>query len=214
MKLTNEYTTLENHWMPFTPNYAFKQSPRMVVKSEGMYFWKDSGEKVLDGASGLFCVALGHCRKEIADAVYNQMNTLDYSSPFQMGQPGPFALAERLSSILPGDIDHVFFGNSGSEAVDTAMKLAVSYHHANGQPQTLQVCLERTSVSWCEHRGHFAVRYHRKTEKTFDGITLNTYHLRHTWTGEEKYKMGQPQKGAELADDLHRIANHDWRRKI
>ena len=205
MKLTNEYTSLENHWMPFSSNYDFKQSPRMVTKGEGMYFWSDTGKKILDGSSGLFCVPLGHCRKEIAEAVYQQMMTLDYSSPFQGGQPGAFALAERLASILPSGIDHVFFSNSGSESIDTAMKMAVAYHKANGEPQRTRF-VSRERAYHGVNIGGTSLSGIMKNRETFDGITLNVYHLRHTWTGEETYTMGQPQKGAELADDLHRIA--------
>ena len=203
---TNEYTTLEHHWMPFSSNYAFKQSPRMVVKGEGVYYWSDSGAKILDGCSGLFCVALGHCRQEIADAVYQQMTTLDYASPFQNGHPGPFALAERLAPLLPEGINHVFFGNSGSEAVDTAVKLAVAYHRANGQPQRTNF-VSRERAYHGANIGGTSLSGIVRNRRAFESINLKVHHLRDTASAHEKYTMGQPQKGVDLADDLHRIAN-------
>lgn len=205
MQLSNEYTSLENHWMPFSSNYDFKESPRMIVKGEGVHYWNDAGEKILDGSSGLFCVPLGHCRKEIAEAVYQQMLTLDYASPFQCGQPGAFALAERVAAILPEGMDRVFFTNSGSESVETAMKLAVAYHKTQGEPQRIRF-VSRERAYHGVNIGGTSLSGIWKNRETFDGITLPMHHIRHTWTGEETFTMGQPQKGAELADDLHRIA--------
>lgn len=203
---SNEYTTLEHHWMPFSSNYAFKKSPRMVVRGEGAYYWSDAGARILDGCSGLFCVALGHCRQEIADAVYRQMTTLDYASPFQSAHPGPFALAERLAPLLPEGINHVFFGNSGSEAVDTAIKMAVAYHRAKGQPQRTHL-VSRQRAYHGANIGGTSLSGIVKNRQTFEGITLKVQHLRDTASGQEKFTMGQPEHGAELADDLHHIAN-------
>ena len=116
--------TLEYHWMPFTANRDFKAAPRLLVKGEGAYYWNHQGEKILDGSSGLFCCPAGHARKEIAEAVYQQLLEMDYAAPFQLGHPGSFELARRVSQLTPDDIDRVFFVNSGSEANDVALQMA------------------------------------------------------------------------------------------
>ena len=133
MKLDRE--SMQNFWMPFTGNRDFKNEPRMMVRAEGVYFWNDAGEKIIDASSGLFCCAAGHCRQEIADAVYRQMQTLDYSPPFQTAQPLAFEFANRVAALTPEGLDHIFFTNSGSESVDTAMKIAYAYHYARGEGQ-------------------------------------------------------------------------------
>ena len=123
-----QYTanTLENHWMPFTANRNFKADPRLMVRAEGVYYWDHKGGKILDGSSGLFCCAAGHGRPEIADAVSKQLRENDFAPPFQSGHPGSFELAVKISTLTPDGIDHVFFANSGSEAVDTALKIAMA----------------------------------------------------------------------------------------
>ena len=123
-----ESNSLEEHWMPFSGNRDFKLDPRLVVKSEGMYCWDHKGGKLIDGSSALFCSPAGHGRREIADAVHAQMIENDYTPHFQLGHPGSFELAERVARILPEPMNHVFFTNSGSESVDTAMKIALAYH--------------------------------------------------------------------------------------
>ncbi|MDH3452941.1 MAG: aminotransferase class III-fold pyridoxal phosphate-dependent enzyme, partial [Gammaproteobacteria bacterium] len=116
--------------MPFTANRDFKNAPRLLVRGEGVYYWNHHDQKVLDGSAGLFCSAAGHGRHEIADAVAAQLKQLDFAPPFQAGQPSSFELARRVAELTPDGINHVFFGNSGSEAVDTAMKIAYQYHRA------------------------------------------------------------------------------------
>ena len=133
-----DVNSLENHWMPFSANRDFKANPRLVVKSEGMYCWDYKGGKLIDGSSGLFCTPAGHGRTEIAEAVYKQMLENDYIPHFQLGHPGSFELAERVSRFLPEPMNHVFFVNSGSESVETAMKIVMAYHRANGQSQRLR----------------------------------------------------------------------------
>ncbi|RMF00778.1 MAG: aminotransferase class III-fold pyridoxal phosphate-dependent enzyme, partial [Alphaproteobacteria bacterium] len=135
-----QYTanTLEQHWMPFTANREFKNEPRLITRSEGVYLWNHHGERLLDGSSGLFCVAAGHGRKEIAEAVYRQLQENDYSAPFNLGHPGGFELARQVAAITPEEINHVFFTNSGSEAVDTALKIAMAYHRARGEGQRIR----------------------------------------------------------------------------
>ena len=126
---------LDHYWVPFTPNRLFKKDPRLLVRAEGMYFWNDRGDQLLDGVSGLFCCALGHGRPEILEAVTRQYGALDFGTPFQYSHPGTFELASMLADVTPGDLNRFFFTCSGSEAVDTAMKIALLYHRARGEGQ-------------------------------------------------------------------------------
>ncbi len=114
--------TLDAFWMPFTANRQFKKAPRMMVAAEGMYYTSDDGRQILDGVAGLWCVNAGHCRKEIAKAIAREAESLDYSPAFQIGHPNAFRLANELAAILPDPLDRIFFVNSGSEAVETALK--------------------------------------------------------------------------------------------
>jgi len=124
---------LEAFWMPFSANRQFKKQPRMLVRAEGMNYWSHDGRKVLDGTSGLWCVNAGHGRPEIADAVHAQLLELDYAPAFQMGHPKVFELAARLAAVAPQGLDHVFFTNSGSESVETSLKIALAYHRVKGE---------------------------------------------------------------------------------
>ena len=124
---------LESYWLPFTPNRSFKKDPQLLVRADGMYFWNQQGERLLDACSGLFCCALGHGRREILDAIATQYQTLDFAPSFRYSHPGGFELARALAEIAPADLDRVFFVNSGSEAVDTALKLALLYHRVRGE---------------------------------------------------------------------------------
>ena len=126
---------LSAYWMPFTANRQFKANPRILVAAAGMHYTSADGREILDGTAGLWCVNAGHGRREIAEAVERQLRTLDYSPAFQMGHPGAFDLAARLVRMTPEGLDRVFFANSGSEAVDTAMKIALAYHRARGEGQ-------------------------------------------------------------------------------
>jgi beta-alanine--pyruvate transaminase len=119
--------------MPFTANRQFKDAPRMLVGAKGMYYTTDKGQEVLDGVSGMWCVNAGHGRDTITEAIRAQVGQMDYATAFQMGHPLAFELASRLTTMLPGDLNHVFFANSGSEAVDTALKIALAYHRARGE---------------------------------------------------------------------------------
>ncbi len=127
--------SLQSYWMPFTSNRDFKSEPRIIERAEGVYCWDQNGHKIIDGSSGLFCVAAGHSRAEIAEAVHAQLKELSYSAPFQLGHPLSFELAARIAELAPPGIDRVFFTNSGSESVDTAMKIACAYHYARGEGQ-------------------------------------------------------------------------------
>ena len=131
--------SLEQHWMPFTANRHFKANPRILTGAQGMYFTTDHGDQVIDGSAGLFCVAAGHGRREIAEAVNEALTKMDYAPPFQFGHPASFEVARRIAAVTPADLDHVFFSNSGSEAVETALKIALAYHKAKGEGQRLRL---------------------------------------------------------------------------
>ncbi len=198
--------SLAEYWMPFTPNRDFKRDPKMVVRAEGMYYWSDQGERIIDGASGLFCAAAGHGRREIADAVSAQVRNLDYVAPFTRGHPKQFELATRLAAITPGDLDRIFFTNSGSEAVDSAMKIALAYHQAHGEPaRTMFVSRERAyhGVNF----GGVALSGLVNNRRRFGPGLAGVAHMRHTNLPQHNKTRGEPADGAELADDLARIVN-------
>jgi beta-alanine--pyruvate transaminase len=196
---------LSAYWMPFTANRQFKANPRIFVAAEGMTFTDAGGRKVLDGTAGLWCVNAGHARREIAQAVERQLLTLDYSPAFQMGHPGAFELAARLARMAPEGLDRVFFANSGSEAVDTALKIALAYHRARGEGQ-------RTRFIGRE-RGYHGVGFGgmpvggmANNRRTFGPMLPGVDHLRHTHgVPGNAFAKGQPPHGAELADDLERL---------
>jgi beta-alanine--pyruvate transaminase len=196
---------LDSYWMPFTANRQFKAKPRLMASADGMYYRSTDGRKILDGTAGLWCVNAGHGRREIAEAVQQQLVTLDYAPAFQMGHPAIFEAASRIAALLPGDLDHVFFGNSGSEAVETALKIALAYHRARGDGA-------RTRLIGRE-RGYHGVGFggisiggiagNRKLYAGIPGVD----HLPHTFNlGKQAFSHGQPDWGAELADELERIA--------
>jgi beta-alanine--pyruvate transaminase len=198
--------SLDELWMPFTPNRDFKSDPRIVVRAEGLYYYNDRGDRIIDASSGLFCVAAGHCRKQIADAVHEQLQQLDFVAPFLRGQPKSFELATRVAELTPGDLNHVFFVNSGSEAVDTAMKVALAYHQARGQTgRTMFVSRERAyhGVNFGGVALSGIVNNRRKYGPGIAGVV----HMRHTQLDENRYTQGQPEHGADLADDLLRFVN-------
>jgi beta-alanine--pyruvate transaminase len=198
--------SLDELWMPFTPNRDFKSDPRIVVRAEGMYYYNDRGEKIIDASSGLFCVAAGHCRTEIAEAVHAQLGELDFVAPFLRGHPKSFELASRVAELTPGDLNRVFFVNSGSEAVDTAMKVALAYHQARGQTgRTMFVSRERAyhGVNFGGVALSGIINNRRKYGPGIAGVV----HMRHTHLKENYFTPGQGAHGAELADDLLRFVN-------
>jgi len=199
-----DVNSLENHWMPFSANREFKANPRLVVKSEGMYCWDYKGGKLIDGSSGLFCCPAGHGRTEIAEAVYKQMLENDYTPHFQLGHPGSFELAERISRILPDPFNHVFFVNSGSESVETAMKIVMAYHRARGQSQRLRF-VSRERAYHGVNMGGVSLAGMVKNRESFPVTLPNIVTMRHTMTPEQAFTKGQPLTGVELADDLTRI---------
>ncbi|MBT6274030.1 MAG: aminotransferase class III-fold pyridoxal phosphate-dependent enzyme [Chromatiales bacterium] len=197
--------SLEHQWMPFTSNREFKADPRLIVRGEGVYLWSHKDQRILDGSSGLFCVAAGHGRREIADAVHAQLMELDYSAPFQMGHPAAFETARRVAQITPEGLDHVFFTNSGSEAVETAMKIALAYHYAKGEGHR-QRFVSRERAYHGVNFGGVALSGLIKNREAFGVALPSVAHMRHTWLPENRFTRGQPENGAELAEDLERIA--------
>ncbi|BBK36577.1 aspartate aminotransferase family protein [Allostella sp. ATCC 35155] len=201
---------LEAFFMPFTANRQFKKAPRMLVGAEDMHYVAADGRKVLDGTAGLWCVNAGHARPKITKAVQDQVAKLDYAPNFQMGHPLPFELAARLAAMAPEDLDHVFFANSGSEAVDTALKMAIAYHRARGEGH-------RTRLIGRE-RGYHGVGFGgisvggiSSNRKQFGALLPGVDHLPHTYDrAKQAFTRGQPEWGAHLADELERLcALHD-----
>ncbi len=198
--------SLDEYWMPFTPNRDFKAHPQMVVRAEGMYLWDDHGNKIIDASSGLFCVSAGHGRKEIAEAVGKQLRELDFCAPFLRGHPKQFELATRIAELTPGDLNRIFFTNSGSESVDTAMKVALAYHQARGQSgRTMFISRERAyhGVNFGGVSLAGIVNNRRKFGPGLPGIA----HMRHTHLKENLFTPGEGAHGVELAEDLVRFVN-------
>ena len=201
---------LEAFWMPFTANRQFKAHPRLLTRAEGMHYWTDDGRKVLDGVAGLWCVNAGHGRKEITEAVSRQLAAMEYAPPFQMGHPPAFELASRLVELTPGDLDHVFFANSGSEAVDTALKIAIAYHRVRGEAAR-QRLIGREKGYHGVGFGGTSVGGMVNNRKFFGSLLPGVDHLRHTHDIEHNaFSRGVPEWGVHLADDLERLVGlHD-----
>ena len=201
-----QYTanTLESHWMPFSGNREFKAAPRLLVKAGGVYFESHTGAKVIDASSGLFCSAAGHCRPEIAEAVYKQLQQIDYSPHFQIGAPPSFELANRLTKLTPDDINHVFFVNSGSEAIDTSLKIVMAYNHARGEGSRNK-WVSRERAYHGVNIGGVSLSGLMKNREIFGAVMPGVVHMRHTWLEENRFTWGQPEHGVELAEDLQRF---------
>lgn len=199
---------LDAHWMPFTGNRQFKAHPRMLVAAEGAYYTDADGKKVFDGLSGLWCVGLGHGRREIVEAVQQQVATLDYAPAFQYGHPASFALANKIKELTPAGLDYVFFTGSGSEAADTSLKIARAYWRAKGKG-TKTLLIGREKGYHGVNFGGISVGGIGPNRKTF-GQGVAADHLPHTQLPQNAFSRGIPKHGAELADDLLRlIALHD-----
>jgi len=197
-------------WMPFTANRQFRKAPRLLSRAEGMYYWTPEGRQVLDGVAGLWCVNAGHCRPKIVEAVKRQVATMDFAPTFQMGHPIAFEFAERLARIAPQGFSRVFFTNSGSESVDTALKIALAYHRAKGEGQRFRLI--------GRERGYHGVNFGGTSvggilanRKSFGPGVAGVDHIRHTHDpARNAFSRGQPAHGAEFADDLERLcALHD-----
>jgi len=201
---------MEAFWMPFTANRQFKANPRLLAKAAGMHYWTPEGRQILDAVAGLWCVNAGHGRSEISEAVTRQIATMEYAPPFQMGHPMAFQLANDVASWLPRDMGHVFFTNSGSESVDTALKIALAYHRARGEgSRTRFIGRERGyhGVGF----GGISVGGMVNNRKWFGAMLPGVDHLPHTHDlAKNAYTRGVPEHGANLADELERIvALHD-----
>jgi len=202
--------TLEHFWMPFTANRAFKAAPRLLARAEGMYYWTPEGRQLLDGSAGLWCVNAGHNRKPIVEAMQKQAATMDYAPPFNMGHPVAFEAASVIAKVAPAGMERVFFTNSGSESADTAIKMALAYHRARGEPGR-RIIIGR-------ERGYHGVNVGGTmaggipgNRKAFPALMAGVDHLRATHDlARNAYSKGQPPHGEEFADELDRlVAFHD-----
>jgi beta-alanine--pyruvate transaminase len=201
---------LDAYWMPFTANRQFKKAPRLLTRAEGMYFWDQHGRKVLDGIAGLWCVNAGHARPKIVQAIQQQAGEMDYAPPFQMGHPKAFELAERLVELTPEGINRVFYTNSGSEAVETALKMAIAYHRVRGEGARTRL-IGRERGYHGVNFGGISVGGMVGNRKMFGTLLAGVDHIRHTHDPvRNAFSVGQPAHGAEFADDLERlVALHD-----
>ncbi len=201
---------LEAYWMPFTANRAFKKAPRMLGRAKDMHYFTPDGRKLLDGAAGLWCVNAGHGRDAIVQAIQDQAAEMDYAPPFNFGHPKAFQLATRIAAIAPGDLDHVFFANSGSEAVDTALKMAIAYFATLGQGQRTKL-IGRARGYHGVGFGGISVGGLSPNRKMFGNALAGVDHLPATYNrAEQAYARGEPEWGAHLADELENIvALHD-----
>jgi beta-alanine--pyruvate transaminase len=198
---------LAAHWMPFTANRSFKKAPRLLAGAKDMHYFTVDGRKILDGAAGMWCSNAGHGRTQIADAIGKQAATLDYAPPFQFGIPQAFELASRVADLAPKGLDHVFFCNSGSEAADTALKIALAYHQISGQGG-------RTRLIGRE-RGYHGVGFGGTSvggmgnnRKMFGMLLFGVDHLPTTYDREKQaFSKGEPEYGAHFAEALENLVN-------
>jgi len=199
---------LESYWMPFTANRYFKENPVLITKAEGNYLIDQSGKKYFDGLSGLWCCGLGHSRTEINEAVARQIKEMDYAPSFNVGHPMAFELANKLTSMTPKDLDYAFFTNSGSEAADTALKMARGYWRQKGQPGKVKL-IGRSRGYHGVNFGGMSVGGIGGNRKMF-GLGVDVDHLTHTWRQENVFSKGMPENGADLANELEElVALHD-----
>lgn len=196
---------LDNFWIPFTGNKAFKAEPRLLVEADGMYYTSDDDKKILDGIAGMWCCNAGHCHPHIVKAVQDQIATMDYATAFNMSHPKAFELAEKISQLTPEGLDRIFFGNSGSEAVDTALKVAVAYHVSRGEGQRSRF-ISREKGYHGVNVGGTSVGGIPTNRKSFGALLSGTDHLPHTWDPKEmSFSKGQPTWGLHLAEELESI---------
>jgi len=201
---TRSVNSLEAFWMGFTNNRAFKADPRMISRAKGMYYYTPDGRQILDGSAGLWCVNAGHGRDKIIEAIRRQAGELDFAPTFNLGHPLIFELASRMRGLLPAGLDHVFFCNSGSEAVDSALKIALAFQRAIGQgTRTRFIGRERGyhGVGF----GGISVGGMVANRRTFGALLPGVDHIRHTHGAGPAFTRGQGETGADLADDLERL---------
>jgi len=201
---------LDPFWMPFTANRAFKKRPRLISGAKDMHYITPDGRKLIDGSAGLWCTNAGHNRDPIVQAIQRQAAELDYAPAFQFSHPQAFELASRIAALAPGDLDHVFFCNSGSEAVDTALKIALAYHNVCGQGGRVRLIGRERGYHGVGFGG-IAVGGIVANRKQFGAMMVGIDHLPHTYNREQQaFTVNEPEWGAHLADDLERlVALHD-----
>ncbi|WP_430540620.1 aspartate aminotransferase family protein [Pseudoxanthomonas sacheonensis] len=202
--------SMDAFWMPFTANKQFKASPRLLASASGMYYKTVDGREILDATAGLWCCNAGHSRPRIVEAVKTQIETLDFAPNFSMSSPLPFVLAERLAELAPGNLNHVFYTNSGSESVDSALKMAIAYHRARGEGQRTRL-IGREKGYHGVGFGGISVGGLPNNRKWFGLGLPGVDHMRHTLDiGRNAFSKGLPEYGIELAEDLERmVALHD-----
>ncbi len=201
---------LDAYWMPFTANRQFKEHPRMLVGADGMYYKTSDGRDLLDGIAGLWCCNAGHNRSRIVESIQKQAAELDYAPAFQMGHPKQFELANRLAGMMPGDLNRIFFTNSGSESVETALKMALAYHRVRGEGHRTRL-IGREKGYHGVNFGGMSVGGMSPNRKMFGTLVSGVDHIRHTHGIEEnRFSRCLPEYGAERADDLERLCElHD-----
>jgi beta-alanine--pyruvate transaminase len=204
-------TDLEAFWLPFTANRQFKAKPRLLTRASGMRYWTEDGREILDAVAGLWCVNAGHGRREIAAAAAAQLETMDYAPPFQMGHPSAFRLANELVKIAPQGLDHVFFTNSGSESVDTALKIALAYHRVRGDAARTRLIGRERGYHGVGFGGISVGGIPPNRKMWSSALLPGVDHLPHTHNlAKNAFSKGLPEHGAELADELERlVALHD-----
>ncbi len=199
--------SLDSYWMPFTPNRQFRENPRFIVRARGMHYFDSTGHQILDGSAGLWCVNAGHYREHINDAIARQLQELDFAHSFNSGHPLAFQYANRLVQHFPETLNHVFFVNSGSEAVDTALKIALAYHKARGKGSKTRL-IGREKGYHGMGFGGVSVGGLVKNRSAFGPLLPGVDHIRHTLDIERNaFSRGLPAHGAELADDLQRLVD-------
>ena len=201
---------LEPFWVPFTPNRAFKARPRLVAGAKDMHYVTADGRKVIDGSAGLWCTNAGHNREPIVKAIQAQAAEMDYAPAFQFSHPKAFELASRVAALAPADLDHVFFCNSGSEAVDTALKIALAYHNVRGNASRVRLIGRERGYHGVGFGG-IAVGGIVGNRKQFGALMAGVDHLSTTYNREKHaFTIGEPEEGAHLADELDRLVGlHD-----
>ena len=202
--------SLDAFWMPFTSNRAFKADPRMVVRAEGMYYYTNDGRAILDATSGLWCVAAGHGRRRIVEAIQRTAGELDFAMSFNLGHPLAFEFANRLTALTPAGLDRICFCNSGSEAVDSALKLALAYQRARGKPGKYRL-IGRERAYHGVNFGGISVGGMMRNRSVYGPMVAGVDHLPHTHDlARNAFSRGQPEYGAEFADALERLVQlHD-----
>lgn len=196
---------LESFWMGFTPNRAFKQRPRMIARAKDMHYYDMGGRPILDGSAGLWCTNAGHCRQPIVEAIQKSAAELDFAPTFQYGHPKVFELASRLATMAPGDLNYAFFCNSGSEAADTALKIALAYQRSIGQASRTRL-IGRERGYHGVNFGGISVGGMVANRKMFGTMLAGVDHLPHTYNRKEQaFTRGEPTWGAHLAEELERL---------